>query len=242
MQRRNFLKILGTGAVIAINPSLINGVLKAEDGNLYIAYNRVKLLDETGAPLKASSLKKEVSYVFNYPHKATPSLLINLGQATKKNIALKSETGEEYLWKSGVGKQHSVVAYSGICAHQLTHPTPQDSFIDYIPKHKKSIACEQKGVIVCSSHLSAFDPSQGCKNIAGEAKQPLASVVLDYDVQTDELYAVAVLGADKFQDYFKSFKDELKEYYGGRRKAKKLVEQEVMVTELSKFTKEIISY
>jgi len=58
MQRRNFLKILGTGAIIAINPSLINGVLKAQDGTLFMTYNKIKLLDEQGNALKASSLKK----------------------------------------------------------------------------------------------------------------------------------------------------------------------------------------
>ncbi len=242
MERRNFLKILSTGAIIAMNPSLINGVLRADDGNLFIAYNKVKLLDDKGNPLKASSLLKEVNYVFHYPHISTPCLLINLGKKTNKNIALKSELGEEYIWKGGVGKEEAIVAYSGICAHQLTHPTPDDSFIKYVPTSEKSIACEQRGVIVCSSHLSAFDASKGCKNISGEAKQPLASIVLEYDETNDELYAVAVLGSDKFQDYFKSFKDELETYYGGKRKGKKLIEQTTSVIELSKFSKEVISY
>lgn len=242
MERRNFLKILGTGAIIAINPSLINGVLKANDGNLFIAYNKVKLLDDKGNALKASSLKEEVTYVFLYPHVSTPCLLINLGKKTQKNITLKSESGEEYIWKGGVGKNEAIVAYSGICAHQLTHPTPDDSFIKYVPIAEKSIACEQRGVIVCSSHLSAFDTSKGCKNIAGEAKQPLASIVLEYDDVNDELYAVAVLGSDKFQDYFKSFKDELDLYYGGKRKGKKLIDNSSTVMELSQFSKEVISY
>ena len=242
MQRRNFLKILGTGAIIAINPSLINGILRADDGNLFIAYNKVKLLDAQGNALKASSLKKEVTYVFLYPHVSTPCLLIDLEKPTHKNIALKSETSEEYLWRGGVGKNSSIVAYSGICSHQLTHPTPDDSFIKYVPISEKSIACQERGVIVCSSHLSAFDAAKGCKNIAGEARQPLASIILEYDEINDELYAVAVLGSDKFQDYFKSFKDELDQYYGGKRKGKKLAEESAKVVELTQFSKEVISY
>lgn len=242
MQRRNFLKILGTGAIIAINPSLITGVLRADDGNLFVTYNKVKLLDAQGNALKASSLQKEMTYVFLYPHVSTPCLLIDLGKPSHKNISLKSEQDEEYLWKGGVGKNSSIVAYSGICSHQLTHPTPDDSFIKYVPLSEKSIACQERGVIVCSSHLSAFNAAKGCQNIAGEAKQPLASIVLEYDEPNDELYAVAVLGSDKFQDYFKSFKDELDLYYGGKRKGTKLIEESAKVVELTQFSKEVISY
>ncbi|MDD2639817.1 MAG: hypothetical protein PHS65_02370 [Arcobacteraceae bacterium] len=70
----------------------------------------------------------------------------------------------------------------------------------------------------------------------------MASVVLEYDEINDELYAVAVLGSDKFQDYFKSFKDELDQYYGGKRKGKKLAEESAKVVELTQFSKEVISY
>jgi Rieske Fe-S protein len=242
MQRRNFLKILATGAVVAVNPSLINGVLRADDGTLFQAYQRVKLVDANNNPIKASALEKEITYVFNYPFVGTPCLLINLPKKTERNIALKSDSGEEYMWKGGVGKEGSIVAYSGICAHQLTHPTPDDSFIDYVPTTSKTIACDQTGIIVCSSHLSAFDAGRGCKNIVGEARQPLACIVLEHDEASDELFAVAVLGPDKFQDYFKSFKDELKQYYGGRRKAKKDVEVSATLVKMTEFSKEIISY
>jgi arsenite oxidase small subunit len=242
MERRNFIKLLGAGTAIAVSPSLINSTLRAADGTLFEAYEKVKLVDSDGNPLKASTLKKEVTYIFNYPMVGTPCILVDMGEATSRDVKLKSEAGEEYIWKGGVGKNSSIVAYSGICAHQLTHPSPNDSFIKYVSKNEKTIACKQGGVIVCSSHLSAFDTAKGCKNISGEAKQPLPSIVLEYDEKSDELYAVAVLGPDKFQDYFKSFKDELDEFYGGKRKAKRNVTETATVTLLSDFTKEVIAY
>ena len=242
MERRNFIKLLGAGGVIAVSPSMIGQTLRADDGTLFQAYEKVKLVDASGSPIKAGELKKEITYVFNYPKVGTPCLLIDLGEKTSKEVKLKSEAGEEYIWRGGVGKSGSIVAYSGICSHQLTHPSPKDSFIKYVPKNEKTVACKKSGVIVCSSHLSAFDAKEGCKNLAGEAKQPLASIVLEHDIKTDELYAVAVLGSDKFQDYFKSFKDELKEFYGGKRKAKRDIKESSTTMLLSEFTKDVISY
>jgi Rieske Fe-S protein len=242
MQRRNFIKLLGAGTVVAVSPSLINTTLRAEDGTLFQAYNRVKLVDSSGNPIKASSLQKEVSYIFNYPKVGTPCILVDVGSPTQKDVKLKSEAGEEYIWKGGIGKNSSIVAYSAICAHQLTHPSPKDSFIKYVGTNEKTIACKQSNVIVCSSHMSAFDAKAGCKNISGEAKQPLPAIILEHDEKSDELYAVALLGPDKFQDYFKSFKDELKEFYGGKRKAKRDVEGTATTQLLAEFTKEVISY
>jgi len=241
MQRRNFIKLLGTGAVVAISPSLIKGTLRADDEMLFKAYEKVKLVDARGNSIKASELKKEVTYIFHYPHVGTPCLLIDMGEPTQKDIKLKSESGEEYLWKGGIGENNSIVAYSGICSHQLSHPSPKQSFIKYIPKNEKTMAHKNGGVIVCSSHLRVFDANSGCKNLTNERENPLASIVLELDAKSDELYAVAILGPDKFQDYFKSFKSELKEFYDGRRKAKKHIQGQSTTIELEKYSKQIIA-
>ena len=209
MDRRNFLKITAVGAAVAIAPSAITGRLYAREGVLFEAYEKVQLIDNNGNPIKASSLKKEINYVFNYPFVGTPSLLIDLGEKTAENVTLKSEDGEEYLWKSGVGANRSIVAYSAICSHQLAHPTPDDTFIQYVQKDKKTAACSHGGVMVCSSHLSSFDVKAGCKNISGPAEEPLASIILEID-KDDTIWAVAVLGPDRFHDYFKAFKPEFK--------------------------------
>jgi Rieske Fe-S protein len=242
MDRRNFLKVVAGATVIAVNPSLIRGNLYASDGGaLYIAYEKAQLVDAAGKPMKVSMLEKEVNYIFNYPYASTPCMLINLPKPTAKDIELVSENGEKYVWKSGVGKDRTVVAYSAICAHQLTHPTPNDSFIGYVPMAKKTMAYEKSGVIVCSSHLSAYDAAAGAKVLGGAATQPLAAVVLEVAAD-DTIWAVGVLGSDKFQDYFKSFRPELKEFYGGPAEAKKLVSISAKTVKLTEYSKEIIQY
>ncbi|EQB39768.1 hypothetical protein M947_04120 [Sulfurimonas hongkongensis] len=241
MDRRNFLRVVGaTGALVAISPSTISGRLYASTG-LYESYERVQLIDAQGSPIKLTDLKKETNYVFNYPYVATPTILLDLEDTTAKDVRLKSEYGEEYIWKGGVGEGRTVVAYSAICSHQLAHPTPDDSFLQYVQKDKKTMACDHGGVMVCSSHLSSFEAKEGCKNISGPASEPLASIVLEI-ADDDTIYAVGVLGPDKFHEYFKAFKPEFKKYYEGRRKAKKKVKTSATMVELSQYTKEIIQY
>ncbi len=242
MDRRSFLRVVGAaGAVAAVNPSIINQSLRADNGLLFKAYERVQLVDAAGTPIKVSALKPEVNYVFNYPHASTPALLINLGEPTATDVSLKSEDGQEYVWKSGVGPTRSIVSYSAICSHQLAHPTPSDSFIQYVPRSGKTMAYDKSGIIVCSSHLSAFDAKAGAKRLAGPAVQPLASIVVE--VGADEtLWAVGVLGADKFHDYFRAYKPEFKEWYGGRRGAKKLVSVSAKTVTMNEYSKEIIQY
>ena len=243
MDRRNFLKIAGvSGAMVAVAPSTITGQLRADDGTLFQAYEKVQLVDAEGNALKAAGLKVETNYLFNYPFVGTPSILLNLGEETAKDVKLKSEDDEEYIWKGGVGAKRSIVAYSAICSHQLAHPTPDDSFLQYLPRGKTTMATEQKGgIIVCSSHLSAFDTKQGCKHIAGPAEQALAAIIIEV-AEDDTLWVSAVLGPDKFHDYFKRYKPEMKKYYGGKRKAKKHVKDSALTVTLNEYTKDIIQY
>ncbi len=242
MDRRNFLKVVAAGATaVAISPALFRGNLYASDGRLYKAYEKVQLVDAAGTPIKASALEKEVTYIFNYPHACTPCMVVNLPKPTSTDVELVSESGEQYVWKSGVGKERTVVAYVAICTHQLTHPTPNDSFIGYVSSSQKTMAYDKGGVIVCSSHLSAFDAGAGAKVLGGAATQPLNAVVLEHAAD-DTLWAVGVLGQEKFHDYFQAFKPELKEFYGGPAKAKKLVSVSAKTVKLAEYSKEIIQY
>ncbi len=241
MDRRGFFKVVGGTLLVAANPALINGYLRADTGELFKAYEKVKLVGADGEAVLYDNLKKEVPYVFNYPFASTPNFLIRTDGATQKEVKLKAEDGTEYVWKGGVGKEGDLVAYSAICPHQLTHPTPKDSFITYVPKGGKTMAYKSGGVIVCSSHLSAYDPKAGAKVLAGPAPQPLASIVLEVNGK-GEIFASGVLGADKFHEYFRSFKPELKEFFGNIRKAKKIVKVDVKTVPLSEYSKEIIQY
>lgn len=242
MDRRGFFKVIGTSALlVAVSPALVRGVLYAQSGELFRAYEKVQLVDASGKPIKYGALKKETPYLFMYPHASTPCFLLRTDTSTLKEVKLVAEDGTEYLWKGGVGKEKDLVAYSAICPHQLTHPTPSDSFIAYVPKGGKTMAYKEGGVIVCSSHMSAYDPKAGAKVLAGPAPQPLASIVLEVD-KDDHIWASAVLGPDKFHDYFRSFKPELKDIYGNIRKAKKLVKISAKTVPLKEYSKEIIQY
>jgi Rieske Fe-S protein len=242
MHRRNFLKVIGgSAALVAIDPSLITQTLFASDGSLYKTYEKVMLVDDLGKPILASSLKKETNYIFKYPYKGTPVLLVDLGLPTNQNVKLKAEDGSEYVFKGGAGKNRSIVAVSAICQHQLTHPRKSESFFNYIPRHKMTAAYKHGGVFVCSSHLSVYDPKNGSVNVAGPAAQGLANIVLDID-EKDQIWAVGVLGKDKFHDFFKNFKPEFKSMYGNWRKAKKIVKINTPTELLSEYTKDIIIY
>ena len=252
MKRRGFLKLTGTTtAAVLIAPSLITQRLYAEDDSnatsktkertLYQTYEKVQLKDADGKPLKASSLKKEENYVFNFPHVGTPCIVVDLGEETQKNVRLTADDGTEYIFEGGVGEKGSIVAFSAICPHQLTHPTPDASFFQYLPKSGKTLAYKEAGVFVCSSHLSAFTPKDGGKRVGGPATEGLTQIVLEID-KDDHLWAVGALGPDRFHDYLDSFKSEFKKFYGNKRKAKKLIKEETKVVTLKEFSADIMQY
>jgi len=242
MERRGFLRLTGISAsAILIAPSLLTQTLYAENGDLYISYEKIELKDSEGNPLNVDKLEKEKNYVFNFPMISTPCLLVDLGEATQKDVKLKSDDGTEYIFKGGVGKTGSIVAFSAICPHQLTHPTPDDSFFQYVPKTGKTIAYKEAGVFVCSSHLSAFTPKDGGKRVNGPATEGLTQILLEVD-EKGNIWAVGALGPNRFHDYLDAFKPEFKKYYGGKRKGKKLVKSEAKVVTLSNFSKELIQY
>lgn len=239
MQRRDFLKLsTASTALIAVAPSLITQRLYAEDGSLFQTFEKVQLKDSDGNALKASSLVKEENYIFMYPHASTPAILVDLPQPTQKEIKLKAEDGTEYIYKGGHGAKGTIVAFSAICAHQLTHPKKAMSMFQYVPSNGKTLAYDKGGVFVCSSHLAAYDPKQGGKVVGGPAPQGLASIVLEID-SDDTIWAVAVLGPNKFQAFFSAFKKELRGEYG-RRGAKKLMKTEATVQPLKNFSSELI--
>ena len=241
MERRGFLKLSGTtAAAIVVAPSLITETLKADDGSLYKSYEKVMLQDKDGKPLKSANLVKEENYVFNFPHVSTPCILVELGEATVKGVTLSADDGTEYRFKGGHGKNNSIVAYSAICPHQLTHPQPDTTFFQYVPTGTKTLAYDKAvgGVFVCSSHLSAFTPKDGGKRVTGPATEGLTQIVLEID-DNDVIWAVGALGPNKFHEYLKAFKGEFKKYYGNKRKAKKLVKKEAKVVTLKNFSKDI---
>src|SRR5207249_9866845 len=61
-------------------------------------YQRVKLVDEDGAALRAGSVPANRNLIFHYPYASTPCFLLNLGRPAKASAHLKTadERSEEH--------------------------------------------------------------------------------------------------------------------------------------------------
>ena len=206
MERRDFLKLCAAGAATAGAPAL------AADARPQL-YTRTLLLDGTGAPLRASRIPAERNLIFHYPFAATPCFLLNLGRPAKASALLKTGDNRSYEWTGGVGPGRSIVAYSAICAHKLTYPTRDISFISY--RAEKSARNRIGQVIHCCSEHSQYDPAEGGRVVAGPAPQPLASILLEWDPSKDEIHAVGTLGGEMFNEFFEKYAFKLQLEGGG---------------------------
>jgi Rieske Fe-S protein len=181
----------------------------------YHPYGRVALHDPNSAePVSASSLEVGETYLFHYPFVSTPCFLIDLGRPVKSKSYLKTREGKPYRWQGGAGPGNSVVAFSAICAHKMTHPAPSVSFINYRHgetrfRNSHNEIEQRTGVIYCCSEKSVYDPAHGGRVLGGPAPQPLAAIELEYDAQTDAFFATATIGGEMFDRYFSNFHDRL---------------------------------
>ena len=197
-------------------------------------YRRARLTDMNGKPLKARQIAPNRNFVFHYPFAGTPCFLLNLGRPTKTEAELKTADARNYRWPGGVGTDRSIVAYSAICAHKLTYPTREISFISY--RDEKTPGNRFDHVIHCCSEHSQYDPADGAKVLAGPAPQPLAAILLDHDARTDELHAVGTLGGELFDDFFAKYAFRLTTEHNGRARA--AVEGDCKVTELTQYCRQ----
>jgi Rieske Fe-S protein len=207
MERRGFIKFCAA-SVAALGSAEVGADARMQP------YARARLVDEKGAPLRASSIPVNRNFIFHYPFAATPCFLLNLGKAVKP-AQLKTVAGEPYEWKGGVGAGRSVVAYSAICAHRLSYPTKDISFISF--RAEKSARNRIANVIHCCSEHSQYDPAEGARVVAGPAPQPLAAILLEHDQATDQLTAVGTLGGEMFREFFDKFGFKLQMEHGAPR-------------------------
>jgi Rieske Fe-S protein len=206
MERRDFLKLCAAGAAAAGTPAL------AADARPQL-YSRTLLLDEQGAALRAGRIPVERNLIFHYPFATTPCFLLNLGKPARASTQLKTGDNRTYEWTGGVGPARSLVAYSAICAHKLTYPTRDISFISY--RAEKSARNRFGNVIHCCSEHSQYDPAQGGRVVAGPAPQPLAAILLEWDSARDEIHAVGTLGGEMFNEFFEKYAFRLQLEHGG---------------------------
>jgi len=197
-------------------------------------YARARLIDPSGRPLAAHALPANRNFIFHYPFAGTPCFLLNLGKPTKVSAQLKTANERTYEWRGGVGADHSIVAYSAICAHRLTYPTREISFISY--RNETSPGSKFAHVIHCCSEHSQYDPAEGAKVLAGPAPQPLAAILLEHDRENDGLYAVGTLGGELFNEFFSKYEFRLALDHGGH--AHTVVESSCIVSELAQYCRQ----
>jgi Rieske Fe-S protein len=211
MKRRGFVKLCaGAVAGISASPQIL-----ARDNQQYQRYERVSLVDpHSHEMIGVGSLEVGETYLFHYPYVSTPCFLINLGRPVQPGVQLKTHDGQRYRWQGGAGPQHSIVAFSAICAHKMSHPAPTVSFINYRHdevkfRNSKDAVEQRSGVIYCCSERSVYDPASGGRVLGGPAPQPLAAIELDYDATGDHIYATGTIGGEMFERFFSSFHDRL---------------------------------
>ena|SRR5579859_793958 len=166
-------------------------------------YSRARLVGADGAPVLAKRVPVNQNLIFHYPYAATPCFLLNLGRPAANSAHLKTADAKAYEWPGGVGERHSIVAYSAICAHKLTYPTREISFISF--REGKSARNRFGSVIHCCSEHSQYDPAEGGRVVAGPAPQPLAAILLEHEPRSDELFAVGTLGGEVFNAFFDKY-------------------------------------
>lgn len=228
MRRRAFLGCSALAAVAALRgpwgataPALAG--VAAQRGP------RVQLAWEGKSPLRASELAPHRDYVFLYPYEGTPCFLLDLGRPVP-GVQVPLRTGGEYAWPGGVGKARSIVAYSAICPHTYVHPTRDSAMIHYFGPDQPATVAQRGGVITCCVHGSTFDPVQGAIPLQPPAEIPLATVLLEWEAETDSLYAVGLAGRPVFEEFFKSFP----------RGARRAVEGAAPVWELSRYSRAVL--
>ncbi len=206
LKRRGFVKVCASAvATVSASPAL----LAKENGPVH-QYNRVQLVETNGNPLYATSLSVGETYLFNYPYVTTPCFIMNLGKPTVNNGPLKTDAGQVYEWQGGVGPNRSIVSFCAICAHKMTHPAKNVSFINYRHekvsfKDKNEKKVERSQVIYCCSERSVYDPAHGAEVLGGPAPQPLAAIRLEYDENDGTLYASGTFGGEMYRKFFETF-------------------------------------
>jgi len=227
MERRDFVGLCTASAAALSLP-------RAADAAPLTArsYRRAKLVDERGEALRLEALKVGLTYVFDYPFASTPCFLIRLDKPARGGVELRTEGGALYRWEGGVGPGQSVVAYSAICAHKLTYPTRQVSFIGY--RDTPSPVAGPGKVITCCSDRSVYDPAAGARVVSGPAPQPLATILLEHDPKADEVFAVGTFGGEMFAEFFRKFEFRLQLEMGNR--VRNEVERTAVVKQLSTYS------
>lgn len=228
MDRRNFTRLCSSlvAGASALSLGLPQRKATANSGPISPTgkYPVCTLLDSSGQALTVGSIAEGSSSIFSYPYKTTPCFLLKLSAdnvnrelltddpdspADGSKVMLQDSKGNSYQWKGGVGPQASIVAFSAICTHKMSHPAKPVSHLNFRPEEK--IFRDRSGntnkaseLIYCCSEHSVYDPAAGARVLSGPATQPLAAIELAVN-HNDEIQVVGTYGSNMFEIFLEKF-------------------------------------
>lgn len=193
-------------------------------------YPESQLMYTDGQPVTVNSLAVGEAFVFSYPYVTTPCFLVRLGSSSPAIGA----------WPGGLDKDQSVVAFSAICSHKMSHPAKPISHISYRSSpvtfyDSSGTRQTREGVISCCSERSVYDPGKGAAVLSGPAPAPLAAITLQSD-SDGRISAVGSVGPDQYDRFLNKFGFRLAMEYGVsdvRARSRKKVTV-ILATEFSK--------
>ncbi|MEE9333200.1 MAG: hypothetical protein V3U65_03820 [Granulosicoccaceae bacterium] len=195
MERRHFNKLC-TGLVAGAASLHAHG---DSAGSEIKKYARSALVLADQSPVNIHMLKAGGSLIFSYPYISTPCFLLRLSTQATANGS----------WPGGIGNDQSIVAFSAICSHKMSHPAKPVSHINYrsdTVNFYDSVgeAQSRTQLISCCSEHSIYDPADAGRVLSGPAPMPLAAIELEED-SNGNITAVGSIGDDQYDRFLENF-------------------------------------
>jgi len=178
------------------------------DAKAQAPHQKSAITFDDGRPVTLKDLVTGESWVFSYPYRTTPCFLVRLDHSAPNQGS----------WPGGVDDDKSVVAFSAICSHKMSHPARPISHISYRDKpvsfyDKSGTKQTMSGVISCCSERSVYDPAKAGTVLSGPAPVPLAAISLTTD-DDGAVFATGSHGPDQYERFLNAFGFRLALEYG----------------------------
>lgn len=207
MDRRQFHRLCTS--MLAGAATLSQRAMAQKTTDQTLQYPQSRLVDLDQQPLVYNNLPVGSSLIFHYPFVTTPCFLIRLTPGDYGTASLTDRAGNDYTWHGGAGPDQSLVAFSAICTHKMSHPSKPISHLNFRTDEKEIQAADgekkkMSQMIMCCSEHSVYDPADGARVIAGPATQPLTSIELNVD-DDGLISATGLHGGDMFDPFLEKF-------------------------------------
>ena len=153
--------------------------------------------------------------IFHYPYAVDALLPAQPRQAGEGSAQLK--TADNAAPTSGTAASapaRSIVAYSAICAHQLTYPTRDISFISFrAEKSARNRHRQRDPLLLRAQPVRPGRRRRACSPARRRSRWPrsCSSTI----AKTDEIHAVGTLGGEMFNEFFAKYEFRLALEHGG---------------------------